>query len=499
MTIRNLVCIHGHFYQPPRESPFTGLIDEPSAAPHPNWNAKITDECYRPNTAAPVLTGNGRVARRVNNYEWMSFDFGPSLLRWLEGNETATYGAIIDSDRRSRERFSGHGSALAHPFDHVILPLATSRDKRTQVRWGIADFEHRFGRSPEGMWLPEAAVDLESLETLVDHGIRFTVLSPYQAASVRDPTGNWLDVVGGTVDVRQPYRVELPGGKSIAVFFYDGALSKDIAFDGLLNDGRILAKRLTQALGESSDGPLLAHVATDGETYGHHHKHGEMALAKAIDELQSDESVAITNYGEFLSLRPPTRVARIIEGSSWSCAHGIDRWRADCGCRTGPNNDWSQAWRGPLREALDLVRDRAAELFEQTGKTLFDDPWAARDAYVGVFLGNAPGDLLEALAHPRLTNRERTRALDLLRAQRHALAMYTSCGWFFEDISGLESILVLRHAGKLIDLTRSTLGVDLEPDFLDVLETASSNQGQKTGRDIYLEEIAPSLVRFGDR
>lgn len=494
MSEPNYVCIHAHFYQPERENPFTGLIDEAeSAAPWANWNERITEECYAANASARILGDDGSVVRRLRTYEWISFDFGPTLLDWMDTNAPEVHRAIIESDRGSAERFGGFGSAMAQGYHHTILPLSNTRDKRTQVRWGIADFEHRFGRSPQGMWLPETAVDLETLEVLADEGIRYTVLAPRQAAAIRDERQQWTDVIGGTIDTRRPYRVELPGDKAISVFFYDGALSREIAFDGILDDGRRLAERLAAPLGGPSTGPSLSHVATDGETYGHHHRSGEMALAKAIEELDRGSGVMLTNYAQFLSIRPPRDVVRIIENSSWSCEHGVDRWQADCGCSTGAKPGWQQRWRAPLREALNDLRDRSIQLFEEAGSGVFADPWAARDAYVEVLLTGDEPPFLDRHGRPGLTGQQKRLAIALMEIQRHAMLMFTSCGWFFADISGLESVLVLRQAGKLIALTREWMGVDLEPGLLEILGGAESNIASITGRDIYEEAVAPYI------
>lgn len=484
------VCIHGHWYQPPRENPFTGMVgDQPSAAPYSNWNQRITAECYEPNTRAEILGEDGAVRRNLNNYEWVSSDWGPTLLDWLEKHAPDTYDRIVAADASSAEHFAGHGTALAHTYNHTIMPLSNRRDKRTQILWGIADFQHRFGRTPEGMWLPETAVDLESLELMAEAGVLFTVLSPYQAASVLDD-GEWIDVVGGKIDTRVPYTVQLFGGKSIAVFFYNGPLSQEIAFNGVLEDGSALAERLVAALGEPTGAPRLAHVATDGETYGHHHRHGEMALARAIEILEAAPDVELTNYAAFLAHHPPTRIARIIEGTSWSCAHGIERWRSDCGCHTGQHPDWNQGWRGPLRSALDFLRDELIEDFEVLGATMLRDPWAARDAYIEVILSGDADGFLAAHRVKELTEDQEMLALDLLEIQHRAMLMYTSCGWFFDDISGLEAVFVLRHAGRVIELARRALGRDLEPGFLRILEQARSNFDDRTGRDVYNESVA---------
>lgn len=493
LSENSYVTIHGHWYQPPRENPFTGELGvQASAAPYGNWNERITAECYEPNTRAEILGEDGSVRRRLNNYEWVSSDWGPTLLGWLEEHEPGTYGRIVAADAGSMERFEGHGTALAHTYNHTILPLSNRRDKRTQILWGIADFRHRFGRDPEGMWLPETAVDLESLELMAGAGIAYTILSPYQAAAVLD-RGEWSDVIGGSVDTRVPYTVQLFGGKSITVFFYNGPLSQEIAFSGILDDGSTLAKRMVQALGEPNGEARLSHVATDGETYGHHHRHGEMALARAIEELEADPEVELTNYAAFLAKHPPTRVARIIEGTSWSCAHGIDRWRADCGCQTGEHPEWNQQWRAHLRAALDFLRDELIDDFESMGATVMTDPWAARDLYVEVILGRSLDEFLDVHCRSDVGEEQRKLASDLLEIQHRAMLMYTSCGWFFDDISGLESVFVLRHAGRVIDLARSALDRDLEPGFLEILDLARSNADGMSGRDIYSHSVIPYM------
>lgn len=492
MSQRSHVCIHGHWYQPPRENPFTGVIgNQPSAAPFDNWNERITSECYEPNTRARILGEDGSVRKVLNNYEYVSSDWGPTLLAWLEDHHPETYGAIVAADRASMAHFNGHGAAMAQAYNHTILPLSNRRDKRTQIMWGKADFVHRFERQPEGMWLPETAVDLESLELMADAGIRFTVLSPYQAASVLED-GTWVDVVGGSIDTTVPYEVQLFGGRTMSVFFYNGPLSQEIAFNGLLEDGALLADRLARAGGDSG-GDRLSHVATDGETYGHHHRHGEMALARAIEELSADADVVLTTYGAFLAENRPTRVARVIEGTSWSCAHGIERWRADCGCSTGQNPQWNQGWRSHLRDALDHLRDQLIEEFETRGATVLRHPWDARDRYIEVILGRSSDSFLDEHGRPGLDPDQRELAVALLEIQHRAMLMYTSCGWFFDDIGGLEAVFVLRQAGRAIALARTALGEDLEPGFLDILEKATSNRDGLTGRDVYVESVSPFM------
>lgn len=486
------IVIHAHWYQPPRENPFTGQVDvEPSAAPFHDWNERISAECYSPNSSAVILE-DGSEVQRLNNYEWVGSDWGPTILSWLETHRRHIYEKIVDADRSSVSRFGGHGSAIAHAYNHMILPLSNQRDKVTQVRWGVADFKHRFERVPEGMWLPETAVDTETLEVLAAEGILFTVLSPLQAQSVLHD-GAWRDVTDGSLNTSVPYRVELPSGTPISVFFYDGPLSSEIAFNGLLEDGVDMASRLVDRARSAGPGTLVS-VATDGETYGHHHRHGEMALAKAIRILNQTPGVELSSYGEFLSSHPPTRQVRLVEGSSWSCAHGVERWRADCGCSMSTDPEWSQAWRAPLRHALDWLRDALAADFEEVGGTFADRVWEARDAYIEVILGGESAGFLDRFSRGGAPEPDRQAFLKLLEAQRHSMLMYTSCGWFFDDLAGLESVLVLRQAGRAMQLSRSVTGRDHEPGFLDRLDEAHSNVDGMTGRDIFLESVVPGMT-----
>lgn len=476
------LCVHGHFYQPPRENPWTGEIGvEVSAAPYRNWNERITEECYRPN-ARPVLAsgGDGGPPRELPpNYSRMSFNFGPTLLSWLDARAPDVSASIRLADRDSRERFSGHGAAIAQAYNHSILPLADPRDRRTQVWWGIRDFEHRFGRSPEGMWLPETAVDLATLDILADFGLRFTILAPEQAARVR-PRGahaEWVDVVGGRVDPRRAYAVRLPSGRSLALFFYDGPASHAVAFGALAEGGEALARRLVSLASESGESQLL-HIATDGETYGHHHRGGEVVLAEALEAIERSGAARLTTYGEFLSLHPPSFEVEIRENTAWSCAHGLGRWRDDCTCRTGVNPGWVQLWRGPLRDALDHLRDALASIFEQRGAALFRDPWAARDASIEIILdpsSSAFDDFLRRHALRVLTPDERADARRLLEMERHAMLMYTSCGWFFDDPSGLETKQILRYAARAIELAPPERRAPLEERLSRDLGAVRSN------------------------
>jgi alpha-amylase/alpha-mannosidase (GH57 family) len=496
------VCIHGHFYQPPRESPWLEVIErQDSAWPFHDWNERVHAECYGPNAAARILDASGRIDRIVNNYESISFNFGPTLLAWMEKAQPEVYRAILEADRVARERRGGPGSAIAQVYGHLILPLANDRDKHTQVRWGIRDFERRFGRRPRGMWLSETAVDVPTLEALAAHGIEFTILAPHQCRRVRPDDGPWQDVTGGRVDTRRPYRVLLPSGRTIAVFFYDGPISRAVAFERLLDDGAAFARRLTAGFDDRTEAQLV-HIATDGETYGHHHRFGEMALAYAISVLSDDPHLRVTTYEEFIERHPPTWQAEIVEATSWSCAHGIERWRSNCGCRSGGPPYWTQEWRAPLRAALDWLRDQLIEVFEEEGGRLFADPWKARDDYVDVVLDRSEESVRRFFAkHARFPGEKPlgddaiVRALELLEMQRHAMLMYTSCGWFFDDLSGLETVQILKYAARALQLAESLSGRSFEPDFLAKLASAPSNIPEfGDGRRIYEEKVRPSMV-----
>jgi alpha-amylase/alpha-mannosidase (GH57 family) len=497
--MERFICIHAHFYQPPRENPWLEAVErQESAYPFHDWNERITTECYAPNGASRILDDRGYIRQIVNNYGRISFNFGPTLLSWMQENSPSTYACILESDRESRKRFSGHGSALAQAYNHMILPLANMRDRRTQVIWGIRDFERRFERAPEGMWLPETAVDVPTLEALAAQGIRFTILAPHQAGRVRALEGRgWKDVSGARIDPTRAYLAKLPSGKTVSLFFYDGPISRAVAFEQLLENGEQFASRLKSGFSDRRTWPQMVHIATDGETYGHHHKHGDMALAFALDRIGSDPAIRLTNYGEFLKKFPPTHEVQIMENTSWSCAHGVERWRSHCGCNSG-RADWNQAWRGPLRDALDHLRDSAAELFERRGASLFRDPWAARDDYIDVILDRSPDSLwrfFEKQSGRVLSPDETTEALKLLEMQRHAMLMYTSCGWFFDEISGIETLQVMQYAGRVVQLARETGDLNLEPEFLERLALAKSNLPEfGNGAEIYNRLVRPGFV-----
>ena len=525
---QRFLCVHGHFYQPPRENPWLETVElQESAAPYHDWNERITAECYAPNGASRIVNQQRQIIRIVNNYARMSFNFGPTLLSWLEEFAPRTYRMIQDADQASSALYANHGSALAQVYNHVIMPLASRRDARTQIRWGIADFEHRFSRKPEGMWLAETAVSREVLDLMAQEGIHFTILAPHQCARMRrlqtgadegqearaakrepasqtvagvaEPAAGgfeepWIETPNATVDTTRPYRVKLEGGRSIAVFFYDGPASRAIAFEGLLNDGESFARRLMA--GFHADKPAgeaqLVHVATDGESYGHHHHYGEMALSYALHWIKENQQARLTNYGEFLETFPPTWEAEVAENTSWSCSHGVERWRSDCGCNGG-RAGWNQRWRTPLREALDLLRDRTAPLAEAVARPLFKDLWEARDAYIHVILDRSSDNLdrfFTAQATHTLTAEERITAFQLMELERHTQLMYTSCGWFFDDIAGIETVQIIAYAGRVIQLAQTLFSdpalyttpelsirsaYELEADFLHILARAESN------------------------
>jgi alpha-amylase/alpha-mannosidase (GH57 family) len=497
--LERYVCIHGHFYQPPRENPWLEDVEiQDSAYPYHDWNERITAECYEPNGRARILDDEGWIVRIVNNYSRISFNFGPTLLSWMEDKTPEVYRAIIEADRESMERFGGHGSAMAQGWGHIILPLSNDRDRQTQIYWGVRDFEHRFGRKPVGMWLPEAAVDTATLESLVDHGIRFTVLAPRQAAKIRKIGDKKWDDVSERIDPSRAYQCPLPSGRSIDLFFYDGPVSQAVAFERLLERGEYLAGRLLSAFDDNREWPQLAHIATDGETYGHHHRHGEMALAYALEQIDSAEGVRLTNYAEFLALHPPSHQVQIAESSSWSCYHGVERWRSNCGCNTGGHGDWNQEWRKPLREALDSLRDALLPLYEHHAGQLLKDPWKARDEYISIVLDRSRENIDRFFAeHARepLDEAGLSRALQLLELQRHAMLMYTSCGWFFDELSGIETTQVIFYAGRAIQLARLATGQNFEEEFLRRLEAARSNiPARRDGRRIYEEFVSPAMV-----
>ena len=496
MSSGRYVAIHGHFYQPPRENPWLEAVEvQDSAAPFHDWNERITAECYAPNTAARRVDHADRILDVVDNFAKISFNVGPTLCAWLEREAPDVYQKIVAADRASVRARGGHGNALAQVYNHMIMPLATRRDKVTQVAWGLADFRARFGRAPEGMWLPETAVDSETLEVLAEAGLEFTILAPSQAARVRRPDGEWEDVAGG-IDPSQAYRWRGPRGQELTLFFYDGPISRAIAFENVLERGERLVAGLQSAFSDKREGPQLVHVATDGESYGHHRRFGEMALAAAVRQLEAGASATLTNYGAFLAAHPPTREVQIREATSWSCAHGIERWRSDCGCRI--RGDWHQRWRAPLRASLDWLREEIDAFYESRASAWLKDPWLARDEYVEVVLDRSPERLEAFLARHQRAALDATARLEvrrLLEMERNRLLMYTSCGWFFDELSAIEPVQILRYAAMAIQYLADLGGPRLEPEMVRRLAEAPTNvPAFRDGSVVWNRLIRPAVV-----
>lgn len=499
------ICIHGHFYQPPRENPWLEEIEfQESAYPYHDWNERIAAECYAPNTASRILDSENKIIAITSTYAKINFDFGPTLLSWLERQKPDVYQAILDADRLSMKNFSGHGSAIAQAFNHMILPLANRNDKYTQVIWGIKDFQKRFNRHPEGMWLPETAVDIETLEVLADSGIQYTILSQRQAKRVKKigDTENWVDATEEKIDPAMTYLCRLPSGKSINLFFYNGHIAQEASFGKLLNNGEAFAKRLVSAFSDGDDRPRIVNIATDGETFGHHHRFGDMALSYCLYYIESNNLAKITNYGEYLEKHPPTHIVEIIENSSWSCVHGVERWKNNCGCSTGKNPKWTQAWRKPLREAMDWLREKIISVYKSEASRYFEDPWNTRNEYIEVILDRSHQnveDFLKKHAAKSLSGREKTRALKLLEMQRNAMLMYTSCGWFFDDVSGIEVIQIMQYASRAIQYVEELQDLYLETKYLKRLEEAPGNIYENAAKvyDAFVRPARSNLLRVG--
>ncbi len=491
------LCIHGHFYQPPRENAWLEEIElQESAHPYHDWNARICAECYSPNALARVLNGNKELTDLVNNYAYISFNFGPTLLSWMQAKEPEVYQAILEADKQSQAHFSGHGSAIAQAYNHMILPLANAHDKETQIKWGIYDFEKRFGRKPEALWLAETACNTETLEVLAANGMKYVILAPGQCARVRKIGENKWQEIGAGVDPKRAYKCNLPSGKTITLFFYDGPISQGIAFADTLSSGEKFAERLLSTYNNTDEAQLM-NIATDGETYGHHQKFAEMALAYCLKTVQEKPDVQLTVYGEFLEKNPAQYEAQIHENSSWSCCHGVERWRANCGCNSGMHAGWHQKWRAPLREALDFIRDEMIRTFEKVGSEYFKDVWAARNDYIELILDrslDAQHKFFLRYATEKAW-RDRSTALMLLEMQRMAMLMYTSCGWFFDEVSGLETVQIMQYACRAMELNRALSGIDLEPEFIKRLEKAPSNLPEiRNGAVAYERYVKPQAA-----
>ena len=499
------VTIHGHFYQPPRENPYLDTIErQPSASPFHDWNERIYHECYRPNAFARILSDRGEILKIVNNFEYLSFNIGPTLMSWLENYDLEAYQRIIDADRKSRDRLNGHGNAIAQVYNHIILPLANKKDKYTQIRWGKADFSYRFGRETEGMWLAETAVDYDTLEALIDENIRFIVLAPSQAERCRplptehDPHPEWHEVGGTQIDPTRPYRCFIADGRFIDIFFYDGPISRDMGFNDVLSSSDHLAGRLGQAVRGDHRPSQLISVATDGETFGHHKGGTEKCLAYAFTTEFPRRNWKVTNFAHYLSLFPPQWEVVLKPVTAWSCGHGVDRWQDDCGC--GGGGEWHQKWRRPLRDSLNWLRDELLKLYVTAGRKLFNDPRQAREDYIQVILDRSPEKtelfLQKHQIHP-LTSTEKIDALRLLEMQRHSLLMFTSCGWFFEEISRPEGVQILRYASRAMELAAEVTGIHLEKDFVAQLALAPSNVAVfKDGEAVYQQLVTTAQISF---
>lgn len=478
------LCIHGHFYQPPRMSPWLGdILPEPSAAPELNWNARIIQESYLPLGWAKRYAGD-KISEMINAYEWISFNFGPTLLSYLERSFPRVYKRVLEADALSQKRL-GHGNALAQIYHHVIMPLASPLDKKAEVSWAVTDFAARFGRAPEGIWLAETAVDTATLEVLAEAGLKFTILAPGQALAVGRAGSDQQQLVDeGSLDISQPYTVELPSGQSLAVFFYHGALSRAVAFEKLLADGERFYQRLNGRAGSG-----LLSLATDGETYGHHFPFGEMALAYVLDQARSGrDGFELTNYATYLEKNPPKQKVWIKEPSSWSCLHGVERWRSDCGCTNGDHPAWNQKWRAPLRNGLDAFKEQVDKHYFTAGAKIFKNPEAALLDW-GQVLAGRQSQTKFAKQHG-LAGQTLDTGLALLAMQQWALSSFASCAWFFDDISRLEPLNAMTFALRAGELAESTNGPDVLRPLLERLKQAVSNDPAKgTGNDIFRHEV----------
>ena len=526
------ITIHGHFYQPPRENPYINEIErQESAAPFHDWNARIHHECYRPNAFSRIERRDGKIVKIVNNYEYMSFNMGPTLLSWMEFHDRDTYQAILDADKRSADRLNGHGNAIAQVYNHIMMPLANWRDKLTQIRWGKADFQSRFGREPDGMWLAETGVDYETLEALFLEGIKFIILAPSQAQRCRPmptnehPNPAWQEVGSAQIDPNRPYRCylrrhrntssnvselgqfHLPADNDayIDVFFYDGPISRDMGFGDLLGNSHNFAERINQAVRDDHRQSQLVSVATDGETFGHHKHFTEKTLSYAFVEEFPKHGWTVTNYAHYLSLFPPTYEAELKSATAWSCAHGVDRWQGGCECG-GEGSDYQLLWRRPLRDSLNWLRDHLATVFVDIGRKYFNDPWEARDRYIDVLQYSLSegiaehSPVLERFFEQQCgskvsTSSQRVDALRLLEMQRHSLLMFTSCGWFFEELSRPETVQILRYAARAIELAADVAGVLLEDEFIQRLAKAPSNLAEfKNGEGVYRQQVVTNRI-----
>ena len=450
------LCIHGHFYQPPRENPFTGTIPlEAGAEPFRNFNEKVHSECYQPNA-------------ELGNFDLISFNFGPTLARWLETRFPSTLARIVASDRYHEQAF-GVANGMAQAYNHTILPLTTYRDKITQITWGVTDFHHRFGHPPDGMWLPEMAVDMDTLVAMASMGLRYTILCPPQ---VRRTNGDWADS-------RSSYYVRLPDGSRFVVFLRDEELSNRLAFDQGLTENAATFARWCRDIIHTDRGLFI--IATDGETFGHHQPRRQFFLQSLLRTEAPKAGFQITTPAQHLRIEMPTDEVILMENTAWSCAHGVARWSIGCSCTPGNQN-----WKSRLRMALDRLAGGVDALYQSECQRWISQPWALRNAYINVILGTADGlQLLQQFGSSPIPASYGVRLLRLLEAERYCQAMYTSCGWYFEDLSRIEARNNIAYAAMAVELVKQATGIDLASSFRNDLAAAKSWITDETGRDIY--------------
>lgn len=505
------LVIHGHFYQPPRENPWTDTIEkQDSAYPFHNWNEKIIDECYLPNCYSKVVDSSNKIMHIVNNFEFINFNIGPTLFSYIEKNFPNVYKKIIEGDKLSQEHNNGFGNAIAQAYNHIIMPLAKRRDKITQIKWGVQEFEYRFRRKPESMWLPETAIDSETADLLIDEGLKYIILSPHQALKYRKlGAKDWTNVSEKPIPPYQPYRLFKKDSKGntitekyIDIFFYNAKLSNDISFGNILTNADWLADEITKNINPDLPPTQLISIATDGEVYGHHKKFADMCLSAFIKHSAPERGIKIINFANFLNMYPPSSEVELSPGSeglgtSWSCAHGVGRWFRDCGCHTGGQPGWNQKWRKPLRDAFDKLNESLVELYEFEGKKYFKKIWEVRDDYISILLNPVQENktkFLQKHLHSKHLLKEKSKALRLLETQKYMLYMYTSCGWFFSELSGIETLQNLKYAAKAISLASHFDEFILSSEYYDFLEQAKSNlDNRKNGRQLYQEIFKNSL------
>ncbi len=451
-------CVHGHFYQPPRVDPFTGEIpQEYGAEPYSNWTEKIYQTCYRPNAL-------------IGNFEKISFNLGSTLTHWMEQQHPDTLKEIVRQENAVFARL-GVSNGMAQPYFHTIMPLANRRDKLTLVRWGLCDYQRLFGHLPQGMWLPETAVDLETLDVLAGEGLQFTILAPWQA-------------IRSDLDVTQPYKVDLPSGKSIAVFFYNSYLSGEISFNPTAteNADRFVQDWLLPQIGAvQRDGAQFFLAASDGELYGHHQPFRDMFLSHLLDGAVEERGILRSYPAAWLRDHPLEQTAEIVENTSWSCHHGIERWRDVCG--DAPDATWKK----PLREFLTQLSQAVDAVYEEKASGLVGDPWALRDDYAQVIMGQAdPNEFVQTHATRNLNSAEVTLLKNLLAAQHERLRMFSSDAWFFYDLDRIEPLNALKYAAHAAYLTQLACGRDVSQALLPIISRAQSQQSGLHGDMAYL-------------